>query len=1140
MPHVPAIGVLLWLALTVFAGSLAAETQPSPSSPLASPRGALHEGYGRLVIDWDAPVNFSADVVNNELLLRFDRPVSGDFHPVLRPLGKYLQNVVVSADGKTASFRLARPIQVKASVGNNNAVVVDLLDDAGTSAAVATPAAPTTPATGEPPEVDLRSGDHGTFVRLVFEWPAAVTYKVESKAGKAQIVFGKPARIDLIGARASLPPDITLQSAEVTGKSTVVDLSIPDNARLRHFPSNNRVVVDVVRAANATAPVGSGTTPLAPAPGTDVSLPAMQPLVPEEKPKLPSESLQAARPTGLTPVKPIPEPKAKGKSTEASASAAPPSEAPKDAKKDAKKDVLKGSQKDAKNEAAPAVAASEAPAAEKVFSLSVSWEKPVAAAVFRRAGYLWMVFDRAQEVDTKLMRRTGGEAVLSVEQVKVKDATAIRLLVQPDYLPSVRRDNLLWVVDLIGHGGEPKQPIDITIPASLPGGIGIGLTVAEAGNVVQVADPEVGDTMVVVPVIPLGAGVYPGRDTPDVELLTTTQGIAMVPHVDGLDIKSSRAGVTIAGAGGGNLRLSSDLGKPVVAKEAEGAGLFHVGAWKRGGEDKFDAERRLIGAAMLDLPPERRAAAHLQAARFFFANGYAAEALGFLRIAATDDPTIADTAPFRSLRGAAQVLMQHWDLAQADLDNPLLKDDGESQFWRAAAYAGGVDNPGQLSKALAVGLPLIKEYPHRLRWPLAALAATSAIAAADDGAAQAALDVLDKQEPTKAESSQSDYLHAAYEEMSGHFDKALEGYQRAAEGDNREYRAKGAQAGIELELKLHKASPQEAAERLDRLRFAWREEPFEFGLLRRYAELEIAAGDYPNALRALRSLVNYYPDNKDAPIVSKMMSDTFAKLYLDGAADMLQPISAIGLFDEFRDLTPTGPKGDEMIRKLADRLASVDLLDRAAELLKHQVNFRLQGLDKARVGAQLAVLDLLNRQPQAAVDALQASEADGVPPELHQQRIHLKARALADLDQVGEAAQLLVGDASTEASLLRAEIYWHKQNWPEAAAAFEALVSRPGPGVTLDDASSKLVVSWATALNLANDERALAALRRNFLQAMLGTPYKDAFDLLTSAADRELPDMSGIAAKIREAEAFKTFMTDYKKRIQTAGLSAIN
>lgn len=1117
MAHVPAVGVLLGLLLMVAGPTAIGQTVPGPS-----PRAAIHDGYGRLVVDWDAPVNFSADIINNELILRFDRPVNGDFHPVLRPLAKYLQSVVMSADGKTASFRLARPIQVKTSAGNNNSVVVDLIDET---------AAPSAGPAPEPPAVDLRAGDHGTYLRLVFDWPEAVSYKVETKPGKATIVFGRPARIDVIAARASLPEDVTLQSAEISGKTTVVGLAIPEAARLRHFPSANRVVVDVVRAADAAAPAGSAKTPLAPAPGTDVNLPAMQPLIPEEKPKLPSEALQAARPSGLTPVKPIPEPKAKGK-------AAPP---------EAKKEVAAAAAADGKKAATAAPEAKNAPPPsepallpEKVFSLSVPWDKPVAAAVFRRAGYLWLVFDRAQEVDTKLMRRLGGDAVAAVEQVKVKDATAIRLLVQPDYQPSVRRDGLLWVVDLTSHGGEPRQPVEVTMPATLPGGIGISFTVAEAGNVVQVADPEVGDSMVVVPVIPLGAGVYPGRDTPDIELLATTQGIALVPHVDGLEIKSSRAGVTIAGGGGANLRLSSDLGKPMEAKEAEGAGLFHVGSWKRGGEEKFLAEKRLIEAGLMNLPPERRANAHLQAARFFFANGYAAEALGYLQIAAGDDPSIVDTAPFRSLRGAAQLLLQHWSEAQADLDNPLLKADPESQFWRAAAYAGAVDNPGQLAKALQLGLPLIKDYPLRLKWPLAALAAASGIAAADDGAAQAALDILDKQEPTKAESSQLDFLHGAYEEMAGHFDKALDGYARAAEGDNREYRAKGALASIELELKLHKASPQEAAERLDRLRFSWREEPFEFGLLRRYAELEIDAGDYPNALRALRSLANYYPDNKDAPVVTKMMADTFAKLYLDGAADMLQPISAIGLYDEFRDLTPTGPKGDEMIRKLADRLASVDLLDRAEELLKHQVNFRLQGLDRARVGAQLAVLDLLDLQPKAAVEAIQASETDGIPVELRQQRNHLKARALADLDQVNEAIQLLVGDSSMEAALLRAEIYWHKQNWGEAAAAFEALVPRPDQGVTLDDASAKLVISWATALNLGSDERALAALRRNFLQAMTGTPYKEAFFLLTSAADRELPDMSGIAAKIKEVEGFQTFMTNYKKRIQTAGLSGIN
>ncbi|HIJ63531.1 MAG TPA: hypothetical protein HPQ04_12630, partial [Rhodospirillaceae bacterium] len=542
MPHVPAIGLLFWLALSAFDGGAFGQSPPLG----ASPRGAVHEGYGRLVIDWDAPVNFSADVVNNELLLRFDRPVNGDFHPALRPLAKYLQSVVVSADGKTASFRLARPVQVKSSIGNNNAVVIDLLDDANPAIPAAAQEPPAAPAGQEAPAVDLRSGDHGTFVRLVFEWPSAVSYKVESKPGKADIIFGKPARIDLIGARASLPADLTLHSAEISGKSTVVGLAIPDNARLRHFQSGNRVVVDVVRAADAPAPVVSGKTPLAPAPGTDVAVPAVQPLIPEEKPKLPSESLQAARPTGLSPVKPIPEQKAKAKppavETAAPAPAAP--DAKKDAKKEAKKDPpAVTAAHEAKKDAPAATSVGEASAPDKVFSLSVPWDKPVAAAVFRRAGYLWMVFDRGQDVDTKLMRRTGGEAVLSVEQVKVKDGTAIRLLVHPDYLPNLRRDGLLWVVDLIGRGGEPKQPIEVTIPASLPSGVGINFTVAEAGNLVQVPDPEIGDTMMVVPVIPLGAGVYPGRDMPDVELLATSQGVALVPHVDGLEIKSSRAGI---------------------------------------------------------------------------------------------------------------------------------------------------------------------------------------------------------------------------------------------------------------------------------------------------------------------------------------------------------------------------------------------------------------------------------------------------------------------------------------------------------------------------------------------------------------------------------------------------------------------
>ena len=56
---------------------------------------------------------------------------------------------------------------------------------------------------------------------------------------------------------------------------------------------------------------------------------------------------------------------------------------------------------------------------------------------------------------------------------------------------------------------------------------------------------------------------------------------------------------------------------------------------------------------------------------------------------------------------------------------------------------------------------------------------------------------------------------------------------------------------------------------------------------------------------------------------------TFDSLFLAGKGDALPAIDALALFYDFRELTPIGRRGDEMIRRLADRLVSVDLLYQA-------------------------------------------------------------------------------------------------------------------------------------------------------------------------------------------------------------------
>ncbi|MFX8778105.1 hypothetical protein ABTM50_19550, partial [Acinetobacter baumannii] len=86
-----------------------------------------------------------------------------------------------------------------------------------------------------------------------------------------------------------------------------------------------------------------------------------------------------------------------------------------------------------------------------------------------------------------------------------------------------------------------------------------------------------------------------------------------------------------------------------------------------------------------------------------------------------------------------------------------------------------------------------------------------------------------------------------------------------------------------------------------------------------------------------------------------------------------------GLFYDFRELTPAGARGDEMIRKLADRLAQVDLLGRAAELLDHQVRNRLKGEERARTAVRLAVIQLLDKRAEAALKTIQDTAGPDIP-----------------------------------------------------------------------------------------------------------------------------------------------------------------
>jgi hypothetical protein len=499
------------------------------------------------------------------------------------------------------------------------------------------------------------------------------------------------------------------------------------------------------------------------------------------------------------------------------------------------------------------------------------------------------------------------------------------------------------------------------------------------------------------------------------------------------------------------------------------------------------------------------------------------------------------------LRGACRLLMGRPHEAARDLSHASLDGIDEGALWRAALEVASGDPEIAAPELLRTG-SIALDYPHALRAPLTRLAAEAALAAGDESAARNYLDVLRSEPGGGASTGHLAFLEGKLRELEGDHDAALLKWAEAERSNDRPSRARAAFARIQAQMEQNELDRDEAIAALEALRYAWRGDAFEFTVLRELARLYGASGDHRKQLMTLRQAAANFPEHPQVAEVAAEMTTVFESLYLKGRADNLTPLSAIALFDEFRELTPIGEKGNEMIRKLADRLVAVDLLDRAARLLEDQIRHRLQGPDKARVGARLALVYLLDRKPEQTLQALKASATPDMPAaadmaDLHRQRRHLEARALADLQRLDEALLLLGDDDSLDADLIRAEVFWKSRDWKQADDVFARLARQAGarPGQPLEGNQARYVLNRAVALTLGANEDELARLRQDYGAAMEMSPYADAFRLIASARIESASDIRAlISTDVREAEGFQAFLAAYRDRLRQQSLSAIN
>ncbi|MBT6289757.1 MAG: hypothetical protein HOI98_05570 [Rhodospirillaceae bacterium] len=1115
------------------------------SADPVSVRVSKGDGYGRIAFSWPAPVPFTASISNRQLVVAFGRPVQSNFDGIPGAISQYVGRPSLQNGGRTVVFPLRGNYDLNYNQ-RGRTVTVDVVDleppPRGTSAAATAPAPAavrTAPAAARPvgaEAVGVRTGAHADYQRLVFDWKKSVGYKIARRGNRADIIFARPAQIELGRVRRGRLANVPAAEARVGASETTVTLSVPSSSKIRHFKSGPKVVVDIYNPTGANDARAAASQP---APKAAASTASARPAA-----KIPAQAKSAAKsPTKSVKAEPLKAPAALVKAPAAlgakgklPVALAPPTAKP----------VPSVAAKSA-SAPAPAAAPPTGPPAASA-SLRFDWSEPVGSAVFRRAGSLWIVFDKSKKIDAAKVRSDLKNIARSVTQIPSPGGTFLRLITEKGFNPSIRRDGFAWIFDFKKQGLSPGTPIEPKSQPNSPGGARMLINVAQAGEALPIRDQVVGDNLVVVPFIPLAHGIDRQHALPQFRILPSAQGMVIKPYIDNLRVQSMPQGVALSSTG--RLVLSSLSPKTEVNAKLGGgfkklSRAVPANAWRVArrvkGIGDFIEKRAALFEKVTSSKRNDRQKRRLALAQFLAANKYGYEAIGILSTMVADEPALESNAEFRLTRGITNFMIDRLDEAEKDFSQSSLDGNDEGEFWRAVVMASkdkAIEAAGTLKKTGSV----FKIYPRHIKMRVGMVVSNAAVSAGDVKFAAEYLGVLAEEKPTGTEIDQLALIEGRVNQISGNFDAAVSAWEEVESGDHRPSVARAILLRTDLLLGRKKIEADEAAEELEKLRFSWRGGDFEYDLLRKLGSLHIKSGDYRNGLRTLRQAVTYFKDKPTTGNVTKEMAKAFADLYLNDKADSMQPVRAIALFEEYKELTPSGADGEEMIRKLADRLAAVDLLGPAAKLLEEQIKSRLKGVERARVGARLAAIYLLNKQPKLAREGLQKSASADLPPEIAAQRRLLSARALMEMNQSPSAIALLEDDDSREADLLRSEIFWKDTDWANATKPLHRLVRSMGvgPGDPLDEIQAQTVLNLAVALALSGNERGIGRLREDHAAAMDATEFKDAFRLIASPNTVGLLDYRTVASKVATVNNFKSFMSTYRERLKSGKLSSLN
>jgi tetratricopeptide (TPR) repeat protein len=537
----------------------------------------------------------------------------------------------------------------------------------------------------------------------------------------------------------------------------------------------------------------------------------------------------------------------------------------------------------------------------------------------------------------------------------------------------------------------------------------------------------------------------------------------------------------------------------------------------------------LVAAAAAATDPQRLSA-RLDLARFYLARNMSAEAKGVLDAAAAENRTATPDANVLMLRAVANIMLRRGNEALKDLSGPAITAREDAVLWRALAQV----QQGKWPEARE-GLTALSGAAAALPLELQRYAFQEAVRAAvevrDFGTAASLLGEFDTLGPSPQGDADLTLLKGRTMEGLGRMGEALTFYRVAAESPDLPAAARGRLREIALRQQVGDLNRADATLALEKLTTQWRGDETEAEALQVLGRLYAEDGRFRDAFTVMHTALEVYPQSEMTRRIQDEAAVAFESLFLGNKGDGMSAVDALSLFYDFRELTPVGRRGDEMIRKLADRLVSIDLLDQAAELLQHQVDHRLQGAARAQVAVRLAVIYLVARKPDRALVALRTSRSGDLPNEMRNQRLLLEARALSDTGRADVALEVVASMQGREVERLRADILWKARRWRETGEQIEKFYGeRWRDFAPLAESERADVMRAAIGYALGEDAIGLDRFRAKYAPKMADGPDRRGFEVVTAPMNTNAPEFADIARVVASTDTLDQFLRDIRQR----------